>query len=313
MSNPSVFISSSAKGLPVAHALSKHLRPFAECTLWASSAFSPGRTIIESLTEAAERSDFAVFVLTADDATHSRGQQFDTPRDNLIFELGFLAGRIGISRTIVVVVGDPPQLKMPTDLAGIVYIPVEIRAGEPASDDDRALARAANLIQRALGDIQPRVADKRTDFYSCFISYSWNDQPFATRLHDDLQSVGARCWLDAKDMKIGDSLHDQVDRAIQVHDKVLLVLSHSSIRSNWVNVEIQNALKLEEARNQTILFPVRLDDAILQANVPGIERVMEKYILDFRDWHNKSSYQRAFSRLVRGLAISASVESGGRD
>jgi uncharacterized protein YjbI with pentapeptide repeats len=35
-------------------------------------------------------------------------------------------------------------------------------------------------------------------FFSCFISYSNADKPFAVRLHDALQSKGIRCWLDEK-------------------------------------------------------------------------------------------------------------------
>lgn len=131
------------------------------------------------------------------------------------------------------------------------------------------------------------------------------------RLHEDLKTLGVRCWLDTKDMEVGDSLRSQIDRAIQAHDKVLLVLSDSSIRSPWVATEVENALRLGEARNQTILFPISLDDAVFQADVPALQRVRAKYIVDFHDWQNDSSYQRAFSRLVRGLALSASVESGG--
>ncbi len=313
MSNPSVFISSSAEGLPVARALSEHLGPFADCTLWRSRAVIPDPTIFESLREAAERSDFAVFVLTPDDVNPARGERFETPMPNLYFELGYLAGRIGISRTIVLSVRDPQGPRILPDDLGFHCIPVEIRTGDPASYAEPVLAHAASLIQSALSGIQPQVANKPIDFCSYFISYSWFDQPFATRLLDDLQSVGVRCWLDPKDIKVADSVLPQIDLSMQVHDKVLLVLSDSSVRSDWVNIEIQNALKLEQERNQTILFPVRLDDAILGATVPGVERVREKHILDFRDWHNDSSYQRAFSRLVRDLAISTSVESGGRD
>jgi len=113
-------------------------------------------------------------------------------------------------------------------------------------------------------------------------------------------------------MKVGQSLHEQIHRAIQVHDKVLLILSKASIESEWVHVEIENASKRERARNQTILFPVRLDDAVLEASSPQIQQVKAKHILDFRDWEDPTSYQRAFSRLVRDLAVSTSIESGGR-
>jgi hypothetical protein len=64
-------------------------------------------------------------------------------------------------------------------------------------------------------------------FYSCFISYSSADQPFADRLYADLQTKGIRCWLDREDLKIGDPIRPRIDEAIRVHDKLMLVLSKS--------------------------------------------------------------------------------------
>ena len=45
---------------------------------------------------------------------------------------------------------------------------------------------------------------KPIDFYSCFISYSSQDDDFAQRLHADLQHQGVRCWFAPEDLKIGD-------------------------------------------------------------------------------------------------------------
>lgn len=123
--------------------------------------------------------------------------------------------------------------------------------------------------------------------------------------------MGVRCWLDAKELKVGDNLAEQIARAIQAHDKVLLVLSEASARSSWVRIEVKNALQLERERRKTVLFPLRVDDAVLSVSgVPEIDRLKEKYIGDFSDWQDQSRYKPAFSRLVRDLAISASVESG---
>jgi len=310
MNNPSVFVSSSVNGLDVAHQLSAHLEQFADCTVWASGVSRAGQTAIESLTEIAERSDFAVFLFMPDDVTDPRDGEIHRPRGNLIFELGFLAGRIGVSRTIIVVAGDPVRLQIPYDLAGVIYIPLELPTDSSVSR--KSLARIAFQIERVIRDVGRRVSDKPSEYYSCFISYSSHDQRFAARLYDDLRAVGVRGWLDSHDMKVGQSLHEQIHRAIQVHDKVLLILSKASIESEWVHVEIENASKRERARNQTILFPVRLDDAVLEASSPQIQQVKAKHILDFRDWEDPTSYQRAFSRLVRDLAVSTSIESGGR-
>jgi hypothetical protein len=47
----------------------------------------------------------------------------------------------------------------------------------------------------------PPLVGEGIQFFSCFISYSSLDKPFAVRLHDALQSNGIRCWLDEKDSK----------------------------------------------------------------------------------------------------------------
>ena len=111
-------------------------------------------------------------------------------------------------------------------------------------------------------------------------------------------------------MRTGERLRDQVDRAMQAHDKVLLVLSRASVGSSWVRLELRNALRLEHERRKTVLFPLRLDETPLEITGPEFDQLREKYITDFSEWRDRDSYRRAFSRLVRDLAISASVESG---
>ena len=43
----------------------------------------------------------------------------------------------------------------------------------------------------------------------------------------------------------GEKLHEQIDEAIRVHEKVLLILSESSMNSEWVKTEIAKARKRE--------------------------------------------------------------------
>lgn len=275
MAKPTVFISSSREGIALARELGRQLEDAANITLWPEAAFHPGKTAVESLTEVADHSDFAVFLMTADDVSSTPGSRW-SPRPNAVFELGFLAGRLGLSR--VFVVGDLGTVALPSDLAGTMY--VNLARGE-ASDPSAAVATVAALIRRAMAKIKVR-PDRPIEYYSCFISYSWEDKDFAARLHDDLQDVGVRCWLDAKQMKIGDSLIEQINKAIQATDKVLLVLSRSSVRSSWVKYEIRNALQLERDRRKTVLFPIRLDDSVL--NVSGskeLDQLKTKYICDF--------------------------------
>ena len=95
-------------------------------------------------------------------------------------------------------------------------------------------------------------------FHSCFISYSSNDHGFANRLYSDLQNKGIRCWFAPEDMKGGRKLYDQINEAIRVHDKLLLVLSENSIESDWVATEIKKARAREKRENKQMLFPIAI-------------------------------------------------------
>jgi uncharacterized protein YjbI with pentapeptide repeats len=97
------------------------------------------------------------------------------------------------------------------------------------------------------------------DFYSCFISYSGKDQEFAKRIFVDLQQEGVRCWFAPHHAQAGKKLHEQIDVAIRLHEKLLLILSPDSINSEWVKTEIAKARKRESQEKKRVLFPVRLN------------------------------------------------------
>src|SRR5262249_6055837 len=104
------------------------------------------------------------------------------------------------------------------------------------------------------------------EFYSCFISYSTEDQEFADRLYADLQAKDVRCWFAPEDLKIGDKFRARIDESIRIHDKLLLVLSENSIQSPWVEKEVETAFEREHRENRIVLFPIRLDDAVMKTN-----------------------------------------------
>lgn len=140
------------------------------------------------------------------------------------------------------------------------------------------------------------------DFYSCFISYSTKDQDFTDRLYSDLQAKGVRCWFAPEDLKIGDRFRSRIDESIRFHDKFLLVLSQDSISSPWVETEVETAFERERRENRIVLFPIRLDDAVIETNeawAAGIRRT--RHMGDFTHWQEHVSYKKAFERLMRDL------------
>jgi uncharacterized protein YjbI with pentapeptide repeats len=152
------------------------------------------------------------------------------------------------------------------------------------------------------------------EFYSCFISYSTNDQEFADRLYGDLQNKGVRCWFAPHDIQGGKKIHEQIDEAIRLHDKLLLILSPNSMNSEWVKTEIAKARKRELRDNRRVLFPIRLTrfEALrdwecfdADAGKDSAREIREYFIPDFSNWKDHDSYQKAFSGLINDLQAPA--------
>jgi hypothetical protein len=140
------------------------------------------------------------------------------------------------------------------------------------------------------------------DYYTCFISYSSKDQDFAKRLHTDLQSEGVRCWFAPEDLKIGDKIRHRIDESIRLYDKLLLVLSEYSVASLWVEHEVETALGKELEGKPNVLFPIRLDQAIMDSKTGWASHIrLTRHIGDFTKWKAHDDYQKAFTRLLRDL------------
>lgn len=139
-------------------------------------------------------------------------------------------------------------------------------------------------------------------YYSCFICYSDQDKVFAELLHADLQNKGVLCWLAQKDLKIGDHYHQRIDESIRRYDKFVLILSEHAIQSSWVEREVVSAREKEDQLGHAVLFPIRLDDAVMQTTKAWAADVRRRWhIGDFTQWKHHDAYQQAFKRLLRDL------------
>jgi hypothetical protein len=149
------------------------------------------------------------------------------------------------------------------------------------------------------------------EYYTCFISYSSRDQTFAERLHIDLQSKGVRCWFAPEDLKIGAKIRPSIDESIRLYDKLLIVLSQHSVASQWVEQEVEAALAKERKENRIVLFPIRLDKAVMEigGGWPALIR-NTRNIGDFTRWKRHDTYQKALDRLLHDLKAESRQEGG---
>jgi TIR domain len=114
--------------------------------------------------------------------------------------------------------------------------------------------------------------------------------------------VHVRCWFAPEDLKIGERFRPKIDEAIRLHDKLLLVLSNSSVASPWVETEVESAFEREHKEGRTVLFPIRLDNAVMETHTAWAADIRRRrHIGDFSEWIDDDSYQKEFARLLRDL------------
>jgi hypothetical protein len=155
-------------------------------------------------------------------------------------------------------------------------------------------------------------------FYSCFISYSHKDEEFCKRVHSRMRDEHLRVWYAPEDMPGGKKLHEEIEHAIRLHDKLLLVLSEQSMESEWVKTEIAHARRREKREGKQVLFPIRLVsyDRIKEwkafdadTGTDMAREIREYYIPDFSNWKEHDAFEQAFVRLLKDLKASVAKKA----
>jgi hypothetical protein len=129
-----------------------------------------------------------------------------------------------------------------------------------------------------------------------------------------LQNKGVRCWFAPHDLPIGAKTWDAIDDAIRLRDKLLVILSEASIASDWVEDEVNKAYAEERSSKEVVLFPIRIDDAVMTTPKPWAVKLRDqRNIGDFRQWKEPREYQKALDRLLRDLKTRAVLRDGRTD
>lgn len=111
-----IFIGSSTEGLHIAEKIKDFFSNDYDCYLWTDGIFKYNENFLETLMKEASLFDFGFMVFTQDDHLVSRKNDYETARDNVIFEYGLFLGRIGREKAYII---KDSKVKLPTDLLGI--------------------------------------------------------------------------------------------------------------------------------------------------------------------------------------------------
>ena len=157
-----VFIGSSSEGLGVARKLQASLATDYAVEIWnQGTVFGLGTATLEALEEAVDLYDYGIFVFTPDDELLTRGDAKPVARDNVVFEMGLFAGKLGRRRAFVVSPsGD--HVSLPSDLAGITVASYDAETSNLAAAVEPACERIRDAITRANQGLQRTPARVRS-------------------------------------------------------------------------------------------------------------------------------------------------------
>jgi len=99
------------------------------------------------------------------------------------------------------------------------------------------------------------VAHKKWDV---FLSFSSRDRSKAAKIATDLKRAGITVWIDSDYVAPGDRVRDAIDWGIKYSRCVVVLISPSSLKSQWVLNELDAAMLKEIDERRKIVIPVLL-------------------------------------------------------
>jgi hypothetical protein len=130
-----------------------------------------------------------------------------------------------------------------------------------------------------------------------FISYAYDDKAVAQRVADTLRGAGLRAWFDEWELLQGDSIVNRIEQAVSVSDLLLVLLSPHSVKSRWVQNEL-NAAFAHELRSRAItVIPALIEDC----EIPVL--LADRVYLDLR-----SDFEGGLRRLIAQLGVAPDID-----
>jgi hypothetical protein len=119
-----------------------------------------------------------------------------------------------------------------------------------------------------------------------FVSYESADSAAAKAIVEGLRSLDLNVWLEADELRPGNHWAESIRTAISASAYFLLLLSKNSVRSSWMDHEVEAVLKELQSRDVTFI-PVLLEDCDIPSSLAmyqcfdmrsGVKENLEKLV-----------------------------------
>ncbi len=125
-----------------------------------------------------------------------------------------------------------------------------------------------------------------------FLIHTTIDKPFVRQLAFDLQSFGISTWLDEAEISFGESIIKKIQIGLESASYVIIVISKASMKSTWVEAEMETAIVFELEGRINQIIPLVIDDAEIP---PFLKRKSFMRCIGTRD------YKLNLGKLVEGI------------
>jgi hypothetical protein len=128
---------------------------------------------------------------------------------------------------------------------------------------------ATNALVRCALDLGSRDVAGNA-YHGIFLSHTSADKPFVRELKTSLESHGVKdVWLDEAEIMVGDSLTKKIDEGLKKTKYIGVVLSTRSIKSAWVERELEIAINREISTGEVVVLPLLYEKCDLPSFLIG--------------------------------------------
>ncbi len=128
-----------------------------------------------------------------------------------------------------------------------------------------------------------------------FLSHTSDDKPFVRKLKSDLEAHGVkRVWVDEAEIHIGDSLIKKIEDGLTKTKYIGVVLSPRSIKSKWVQKELEIAMTREIGSGEVVVLPFIMEECELPPFLQGKL---------YADLSGPETYDDSLQKILRRLRV----------
>jgi len=154
-------------------------------------------------------------------------------------------------------------------------------------------AAALRLLIEAAVKIKPQPA--RPQYHGIFLSHTHSDKPFVRRLKAALNERGVSdVWVDEAEIMVGDSLTKKIEEGLTKTRFFGVVLSPRSVKSRWVQKELEAAMNKEIRTGSVVVLPLLYEECELP---PFLEGKL------YADFTSPAAFAESLEKLLRRLAF----------